>query len=46
MPVDTVPVGQAVTLTDVDIEEEILWAIADTASKGFYGWIAENPLRS
>ncbi|WP_192564201.1 siderophore-interacting protein [Pseudomonas gozinkensis] len=40
LPVDASPVGQAVELADVDIEEEILWEIADTASEGFYGWIA------
>lgn len=40
LPVDASPAGQAVELADVDIEEEILWEIADTASEGFYGWIA------
>ncbi|PNB48732.1 MULTISPECIES: siderophore-interacting protein [Pseudomonas] len=40
LPVDASPVGQAVELADVDIEEEILWEIADTASECFYGWIA------
>ena len=40
LPVDASPVGQAVELADVDIEEEILWEIAETASEGFYGWIA------
>lgn len=40
LPVDASPLGQAVELADVDIEEEILWEIADTASEGFYGWIA------
>lgn len=40
LPVDASPVGQAVELADVDIEEEILWEIADTAGEGFYGWIA------
>lgn len=40
LPVDASSVGQAVELADVDIEEEILWEIADTATEGFYGWIA------
>ncbi len=40
LPVDASPAGQAVELADVDIEEEILWEIAETASEGFYGWIA------
>lgn len=40
LPVDASPAGQAVELADVDIEEEILWEIADTAGEGFYGWIA------
>ncbi|MCU0072807.1 siderophore-interacting protein [Pseudomonas koreensis] len=40
LPVDASPVGQVVELADVDIEEEILWEIADTAADGFYGWIA------
>jgi len=40
LPVDASLVGQVVELADVDIEEEILWEIADTASEGFYGWIA------
>ena len=33
-------IGQAVELAEVDIDKEILWEIAETASEGFYGWIA------
>ncbi|QHC95033.1 MULTISPECIES: siderophore-interacting protein [unclassified Pseudomonas] len=33
-------IGKAVELAEVDIDKEILWEIAETASEGFYGWIA------
>ena len=32
--------GQAIELADVDMEKNILREIADTATDGFYGWIA------
>lgn len=32
--------GQAVELAEVDIDKDILWEVAETASEGFYGWIA------
>lgn len=40
LPVDASTVNQAVELADVDIDQEILWEIAETATEGFYGWIA------
>ncbi|MFJ4196818.1 siderophore-interacting protein [Pseudomonas sp. NPDC089534] len=40
LPVDSSLAGQAVELADVDIDEEILWEIAETAAEGFYGWVA------
>ncbi|WP_439821054.1 siderophore-interacting protein [Pseudomonas sp. HLG18] len=40
LPVDTSLVNQAVELADVDVDQEILWEIAEAATEGFYGWIA------
>lgn len=40
LPVDPSSVSQTVELADVDIDKEILWEIAETATEGFYGWIA------
>jgi len=34
--------GQAIELADVDMEKNIHREIADTATDGFYGWIAEE----
>ncbi|VVQ20360.1 siderophore-interacting protein [Pseudomonas fluorescens] len=39
-PIHASSIGQAVELAEVDIDKEILWEIAETASEGFYGWIA------
>lgn len=39
-PLHASSIGQAVELAEVDIDKEILWEIAETASEGFYGWIA------
>ncbi len=39
-PIHASSIVQAVELAEVDIDKEILWEIADTASEGFYGWIA------
>jgi hypothetical protein len=33
-------VGQAIELADVDMGKDTFWEIADTATEGFYGWIA------
>jgi NADPH-dependent ferric siderophore reductase len=40
LPIHASSAGQAIELADVDIEKDILWEIADTATEGFYGWIA------
>lgn len=40
LPASASSVGQAVELADVDIDKDILWDIAGTATEGFYGWIA------
>ena len=40
LPVDVTMVNRAVELADVDIDQEILWEIAESAAEGFYGWIA------
>lgn len=40
LPVDASTVNRAVELADVDIDQEILWEIAETATDGFYSWIA------
>ncbi|CAI8827860.1 NADPH-dependent ferric siderophore reductase [Pseudomonas sp. IT-347P] len=40
LPVHASSAGQAIELADVDIENDILWEIADIATEGFYGWIA------
>jgi len=40
LPVDTSLVNKAVELADVDVDQEILWEIAEAATEGFYGWIA------
>jgi NADPH-dependent ferric siderophore reductase len=39
-PIHASSIGQAVELAEVDIDEEILWEIAETANESFYGWIA------
>ncbi|VVM39389.1 Vibriobactin utilization protein ViuB [Pseudomonas fluorescens] len=39
-PIHASSISQAVELAEVDIDKEILWEIAETASEGFYGWIA------
>jgi NADPH-dependent ferric siderophore reductase len=39
-PIHASYIGQAVELAEVDIDEEILWEIAETANESFYGWIA------
>ncbi|WP_449122677.1 hypothetical protein [Pseudomonas sp. MPG01] len=40
LPVDMAAVGQEIELADVDMEKDTFWEIADTATEGFYGWIA------
>ncbi|WP_256573867.1 hypothetical protein [Pseudomonas sp. ok266] len=40
LPVDMAAAGQAIELAGVDMEKNILREIADTATDGFYGWIA------
>ena len=40
LPVHGSHKGQAVELAEVDIDQDILWEVADTATEGFYGWIA------
>ncbi|KAE9649523.1 siderophore-interacting protein [Pseudomonas sp. PB106] len=40
LPVHSSCEGQAVELAEVDIDKDILWEVADTATEGFYGWIA------
>lgn len=40
LPIQTASAGRAVELAEVDIDMDILWEIAGTASDGFYGWIA------
>jgi NADPH-dependent ferric siderophore reductase len=40
LPVHASHKGQAVELAEVDIDQDILWEVADTATEGFYGWIA------
>ena len=40
LPVHASLAGQTTELAEVDIDKDILWEIADTATDGFYGWIA------
>ncbi|WP_226500041.1 siderophore-interacting protein [Pseudomonas sp. MWU16-30322] len=39
-PTEGQSLGQVAELAEVDIDENILWEIANTAPAGFYGWIA------
>ena len=40
LPVHASLAGQTTELAEVDIDKDILWEITDTATDGFYGWIA------
>lgn len=40
LPSSASEVSDNVALEDVNVDEEILWETAESASEGFYGWIA------